>query len=846
MQKKIRPRLLLPLWLLALERVVLAYVKVDGAWVDAVRAAAARGPLVYVLRNRSLIDLLCLTALARRHGLPPIAFVSGISRFYLMPLVLWLVRLVRGKGRERALAELTAVLDAGGSAAVFLRRPAALGALDSRPVAEDGVRLMAEAQGRLERPVLALPTVFLWGEHAMRRLPSTMDFIFGSNDYPRLLRSVWLMFKGRSVHAAWVGEPIDLFAVRSERRIGDAELAGVVRAGVGRQIEKVRRAKLGSLTKPSARLQGEVLRSPRLRAELEAIAAESGILAGDIEGRARAIIRKMAAHYRPRVLSLFAIVMSFVWKRIYTGIDVPREDVERLREAVARGPLLVLPSHKSHIDYLVISQVMQDANIMLPHIAAGQNLAFWPLGWIFRSSGAFFIRRKFVNDRFYGAVVNGYVRRLIQEGYAIEIFVEGGRSRTGKLLRPRLGLLEMALRAVSLTPGVDLRMLPVSIGYEKVIEERAYARESRGGAKEAESIKGLIKTTKVLFSRYGRLHVRIGRPFSVDEVLAEMSLARADLARTAGRHAVANRIATRNLVEVNRVSVVTPSAVLATALLSTRSLRISHAELRGLAAALAQLLVSQGADVSPFVRTWTAEPGDGADHLDRTIGAFVKAGRLRNAGTAAAPGYEVGEGERLLLDYYKNNIIHLLVPHSIACAACLAAGPGGAPGVEGDLEIACRLYRMEFFLPEPDGDDAAFCAEVSRLAVATVRGLASAGILAEDGGRLRIADAFGAALVAGVLRNFNEIYYAALLAVRERAAAGGTADPLRRAKALAEGFLAEGRFVRPEGNTRQNLQNAFDAFKEMHLLRPSAGETPFGPQGQGSRLMAYLERVLTV
>ncbi|MDD5306240.1 MAG: 1-acyl-sn-glycerol-3-phosphate acyltransferase [Deltaproteobacteria bacterium] len=846
MQKKSQPRLLLPLWLLVLERIVLAYVKVDEAWVEAVRGAAARGPLVYVLRNRSLIDLLCLKALARRHDLPPIGFVCGISRFFLMPFVLWLVHLARGKGKARSLAELSAALDAGGSAVVFLRRPAALGALDSRPVAEDGVRLMAEAQGRLGRKVLALPTVFLWGEHANRRMPSTMDFIFGSNDYPRLLRSVWLMFKGRSVHGAWVGEPIDLLAVRAERRIGDAELAGVVRAGVGRQIEKVRRAKLGSLTKPSARLQDEVLRSPRLRAELATIAAEGGIPKEDIEPRARAIIKKMAANYRPRVLSLFALVMAFVWKRIYTGIDVRREDVEHLRDAVANGALLVLPSHKSHIDYLVISQVMQDANIMLPHIAAGQNLSFWPLGWIFRSSGAFFIRRKFVNDRFYGAVVNAYVRRLIQEGYAIEIFVEGGRSRTGKLLRPRLGLLEMALRAVSATPGADLRMLPVFIGYEKVIEERAYARESQGAAKEVESIKGLIKTTRVLFSRYGRLHVRIGRPFSVDEVLAEMKLGRGDLARTAGRHAVANHIATRNLIEVNRLSVVTPSAVLATVLLSTRARRFAHGDVRRLAASFAQLLVANGADVSPFVRTWSAENGDGPDHLDRTIVAFVKAGRLRAVGTAAAQEYEVREGERLLLDYYKNNTIHFLVPHAIACAACLAAGSEGAADVTSDLELACRLYGMEFFLPEPGGDDAAFLAEVSQLAAKTVRELVEAGILTDEGSRLRVADADRAALVAGVLRNFHEIYYAALLAVRERAASGGGADPMRRARSLADGFLAEGRFVRPEGNTRQNLQNAFDSFKEMRFLRPAAGETPFAADGQGARLVDYLERILTV
>ena len=84
----------------------------------------------------------------------------------------------------------------------------------------------------------------------------------------------------------------------------------------------------------------------------------------------------------------------------------------------------MLPTHKSHVDYLVLSQVLKDNNLMMPHIAAGQNLAFWPLGWLFRSCGAFFIRRRFVDDKFYTAIVSAYVRRLVQERYAIEVFIE--------------------------------------------------------------------------------------------------------------------------------------------------------------------------------------------------------------------------------------------------------------------------------------------------------------------------------------------------------------------------------------------------------------------------------------
>ncbi|MCK9464161.1 MAG: 1-acyl-sn-glycerol-3-phosphate acyltransferase, partial [Proteobacteria bacterium] len=409
------PRVIVSWWLALFQAILTPYVRISDDWVERVRAAAARGPVVFILRNRSLIDFLCLRGLCRRHGLPEVGFVSGLSPFVFLPWWRWLIALFRRRLPDRYKRRLVDTFRAGGSAVVFLRRHDPSSALGSRPVQIDGVRLAVEAQAEIGGPVLALPTVFLWGEGAMSRLPQSFDFMFGTNENPRLVRSMWLLIRRRSKQGAWVGDPLDLAAIRTERGVDEQGLAGVIRAGVGRGIELIRRNRLGSLTKPSNRVMADVLASGRLRVELEAIAADEGIPSEEIGPRARSILSALATDFRPRVLALFSMVMAFVWK---------------------------------------------DANIMLPHIAAGENLAFWPLGWLFRSSGAFFIRRKFINDRFYGAVVNAYIRRLIQEGYDIEVFIEGGRSRTGKLLRPKLGMLEMALKALAVTPRRDLGILP--------------------------------------------------------------------------------------------------------------------------------------------------------------------------------------------------------------------------------------------------------------------------------------------------------------------------------------------------------------------------------------------------
>jgi len=835
------PRVIVSWWLAVLQAILVRYVKISEDWVERVRAAAERGPIVFILRNRSLVDFLCLRGLCRRHGLPEVGFVSGLSPFVFLPWWRWLIALFRRRLPDRNLHRLVETFRAGGSAIVFLRRHDPSSALGSRPVRIDGVRLAVEAQAEIGGPVLALPTVFLWGEGAMNRLPQSLDFMFGTNENPRLMRSMWLLIRRRSVHGAWVGEPIDLAAIRSERGVDDLALAGVVRAGVGRGIELIRRNRMGSLTKPSARVKADVLASGRLRLELEAIAADEGIAAGEIGPRTRSILQALATDFRPRVLALFSMVMSFVWRRIYTGLDIRPADIERLRAAVGRGPLMILPDHKSHIDYMAISQVMKDANIMLPHIAAGENLAFWPLGWLFRSSGAFFIRRKFINDRFYGAVVNAYIRRLIQEGYAIEVFIEGGRSRTGKLLRPKLGMLEMALKGLAVTPRRDLGIVPTFIGYERVIEERSYVNEAEGQKKKAEGMSNLLAAPKVLLHRYGRLHVRVGSFFTVQSVLEEHGIARAELKDGQVRRDMAQEIGLRTLREINRISVVTPSAVLATALLGLEGGRGTRAELFARVLGLVRFLAAQGAELDPMVAAWSGCAGDGREPLERTIAAFVRGGRLRVLGDGGEV-LEIKEGQRLPLDYYKNNILHLFAPSSIVALALRSRGGAGVAheAIVEDVALACRLYRWEFLWPEP-GDGGAALVEVAALVRDGLKPLLDLGIAVERGGRYDVADAACAAALADVLRNFHELYLSSLYTQRQRVLGEATGDPARLVRLHFDRAVAEKRFVKPEGQSRINVQSALQACKDLKLNRPPAEERPFDEGGLGDRLIKLLE-----
>ena len=193
--------------------------------------------------------------------------------------------------------------------------------------------------------------------------------------------------------------------------------------------------------------------------------ADSGRPIADVEREAVGILRKIAADTNYTWLAILDVVLDRAWSRLYADIVIDREGLAKLRRAARKGAVVLVPSHKSHIDYLLLSQIFFKEGLMPPHIAAGENLNFPPMGMIMRRGGAFFMKRSFRGDRLYGVVFAAYVRRLLKEGHTIEFFIEGGRSRTGRLLAPRLGMLGMCVDPILDGSIHDVSFIPVHIGY---------------------------------------------------------------------------------------------------------------------------------------------------------------------------------------------------------------------------------------------------------------------------------------------------------------------------------------------------------------------------------------------
>ncbi len=571
-----------------------------------------------------------------------------------------------------------------------------------------------EQQRKLDRPILLVPQTFVWTKRPPNKKPTLLDLLFGPSEWPGRVR-VFLRFLLNYRNAQLrSGQPFDVAAFLSDHQdLTDAEAADRIRYALLRRMERERQVVLGPAKKNAARIREELIRSPRVRKHIEAAAREQNKPVEVIERQADKDLRKLCAMVDPNAIGLFSRFLDWVWERIYDGVVLDHAGLEKVREAARRGPVILLPSHKSHVDYLVLSHVLARNAMSVPLIAAGDNLSFFPLGPYLRRCGAFFIRRSFKGRKLYAALVDAYLRRILVEGFNVEFFMEGGRSRTGKLLPPKLGLLSMVVDAGLKLPSVELSFVPISIGYERIIEEGSYTRELGGGEKQPETVGGLLRSSRVLRSRYGRLYIQFGEVFDLRELVDESVRLRSDGDRSASelrppeRRALIQRIAHRVTYEINRVTIVTPAALVGSALMTHRRRGMTHEDLIGRSAELLAALERAGARVArPVVRAEapsmsgpsSAKDADVAravlneEAVEETLALFADAKLVESKEVDGERIHAVPESRRLGLEYHKNTILHFFVPSALISTVLVQQG---APIAEEELrERVARLSRL--------------------------------------------------------------------------------------------------------------------------------------------------------
>jgi len=806
-------------------------IEVDDSWARAVREADARGTVVYVLRNLSYVDFFALDYLTKRYHLPQIRFANDLGLWLLEPMGRGWLNALRRRTPESDAADIERAVSTGGSAALFLKRPKHLleGRARGKIEGDHLIRALLEAQRRGGRRLLLVPQVFVWSRSAGTRQANVVDALFGSSEWPGQVRST-AQFLANWRHATLrSGEPVDVgeFLARESDSVGDDVLVRRLTYTLLRRLERERRAIVGRAKKPADRLREEVVRSPKLQKVIADMAGEGQSEREVITARAFAMLREMEAALDMNAIAALDPVFARGTSRMFSAIEVDEPGIERLRELAKEGTIVFLPSHKSHMDYLALAWVLYRHKLPLPLIAAGDNLNFFPVGPIFRRAGAFFIRRSFSGDRLYAAVVDAYVRRLIKEGSALEFFLEGGRSRTGKLLSPKVGLLSIVVDAALGVPTRTTWFCPVSIGYERFIEEKAFVAEVSGGEKEKEDVRGLVKAIDVMVGRYGRLSVQFGKAMTLADILREVDpkATADDLASMTPprRRAVITRLAWRVMHEINAVTAVTPGSLVATALLAHDRRGIAQADLFDACDRLARTLRRAGARFSPSLGAL----GQQKSGLREALDLFARAGHVEARRVDGEVIYVVPPEARMSLDLAKNVIMHFFVARALIATALLAPGtPVRADTVRERVLALSRLFKHEFTFRADARFETIFDEEVAAMESdgelarsALEPGDAAAGLAPKgEDGRAQIG------LYARLLENFVDGYR---IAARGLGALlkGPLAlkDVVKRAIPTGERMFLAGEIARREAVSRPLLENAYASFVDQGYLSRSSG-----------------------
>ena len=407
----------------------------------------------------------------------------------------------------------------------------------------------------------------------------------------------------------------------------------------------------------------QVLLDPNVR---RTIAAESNGSRAQLERstqKARKYANEIAANISYQAIRMISRLLHWVWNRIYDGVVL--NHVERLHDVARNSGIVYVPCHRSHFDYLLLGHNLFDQGLHTPHIAAGINLNIPVIGAILRRGGAFFLRRSFRGNRLYATVFSAYVNQLLQRGHSIEYFVEGGRSRTGRLLAPKGGMLAMTVNSWVRRPVRPLVFVPVYFGYEKLIEGNSFIAELGGAKKQKETLGGFIRSVKSLRDNFGQVYVNIGKPIGLESVLERTKpdwrkAIEDDDEKPVWINEVIDTLGAEIMGGINSAAAVTPISLLATALLATPKQTIGELEL------LAQLRLSMQllqkfrySDSVTLPLEWSAE--DIVDHGE-------KLGVITRTAHPLGDVVHMTEHEAVLMTYFRNNVQHLFaIPASIAC-----------------------------------------------------------------------------------------------------------------------------------------------------------------------------------
>jgi glycerol-3-phosphate O-acyltransferase len=420
-------------------------------------------------------------------------------------------------------------------------------------------------------------------------------------------------------------------------------------------------------------------------------------------------LKEIAAQHSPNVIDIVNGITSTAIKAAHHDVDYSESDLRSIYQAAEKDPIVFLPSHKSNFDHLVFQHVLYENELPLNHTAGGVNMNFFLIGPLLRRSGIFFIRREFKTNEPYKFVLKQYIDYLLEKRFALEWYIEGGRSRSGKLREPKLGLLAYVVDSYQRGITNDVILVPVSINYDQITDVGSYAEEQRGGKKEAESFAWAVRFLGSLRNQNGRIYVRFGEPLALSDRIERDD----DLTTEEGRLALP-KIAFEVSTRINDVTPITAISLVTLALLSQGDHGLTVEETFDRLERFVSFVKTRDLPTTDDL------PFESLVEVENALDSLVASGVVRRSDGLTERVYSIGDGKHLAAAYYRNTIIHFFVNPGItelALGVCIHRdSPLIRTSIVGRALEIRDLLKFEFFFLPSDEFSEEIGSEIERFA----------------------------------------------------------------------------------------------------------------------------------
>lgn len=560
--------------------------------------------------------------------------------------------------------------------------------------------------------------------------------------------------------------------------------------------ERAQRQLIGDRYKVPRVVAEQITASASFQAKAAQLATELGRSPDDVLAEATDKLASFVAVQSHVAIDAFYAIFRSLHQRAWK-VSVDLDTLERLRELNRSTALVFLPAHRSYLDPMVLADVLSDHDFPPNHVLGGENVAFWPIGPLGRRAGFIFIRRKFGADPVYKFAMRSYLSYLVEKRFNLEWYLEGGRSRTGKLRPPMLGLLAYIVDAVEEQSGRDVTIVPTSIVYDQLAEVQAMAAEAAGGTKKAESLYWLVKYARAQRTDLGAARVRFGEPLSLRAALAEAGEGRARL----------EKVAFGVLDRINRATPISATSLASFALLGAEPRAYTEPEIERILEPLLRYITGRG----------LPGPDPALCHgagLRSTLSSLHRVGVLDRYDGGTEPVWSVSAGNHSVAAYYRNGAIHHLVNRAIVELVLLGVasrkvspGTGGAGQEGAGVLLAAAwaetlrlrdLLKFEFFFPDKERFRAETRAELDLLAP---------GWEQRPADPTAAADALADAPVLVARRTLQSFFDAQLVVAEQLTALAGRAVDeasfLAGCLGVGRQMLLQGRVLAPDSVSRE-------------------------------------------